>query len=712
MRQILQSLNSGETEVVELPIPVVKPGSLLIASRNTLVSSGTERMLLEFGKSGFIGKARQQPEKVKEVLDKIRTDGLGPTLEAVRSKLDQPIPLGYCNVGTVLEVGSGVSNFAPGDRVVSNGPHAEVVCVPQNLCAHVPEGVGDEEAVFTVLASIALQGVRLAAPTLGEAFVVTGLGLIGLLTVQVLKANGCRVLGIDFDERRLALARKFGAETVNAGKDPVHAASAFSRGRGVDGVLLAAATQSSEPVSQAARMCRKRGRIVLVGVSGLELSRSEFYEKELTFQVSCSYGPGRYDSSYEEGGQDYPIGFVRWTEGRNFEAVLDLMDAQRIAVRDLITHQYSIDSAGEAYNTLSEDRSALGIILEYEADSTDFGRDRTVAPTFRVQPSSSSPVVSFAGAGNYAGRTLIPAFKKSGCSLNTVVTTGGVGGAHYGRKYDFRKISTDWNTALADSETDCIVIATRHNSHSALVCEALRAGKHVFVEKPLALSVEELADIENTYRQVNQGGDADSSGLMLMVGFNRRFSPQIAQIRTLIADIEAPKSFIMTVNAGEIPADHWTQNPKIGGGRIVGEACHFIDLLRHLSGSPIVGFHATCLGASGTNQIPNDKVTVTLEFNDGSFGTIHYLANGHKSFPKERLEIFTAGRILQLDNFRRLNAYGWPKYSGNRLFRQNKGQSECVNAFVQALKCGGASPIPFDEILEVSRCAIEIQDTI
>ena len=376
MRQILQSLGNGQTELVDVPCPSVAHGQLLIQSRMSLVSAGTERMLVEFGKASLLEKARRQPEKVRQVLDKVKTDGILPTLAAVRSKLDQPIPLGYCNVGTVLEVGSGVDDFKPGDRVASNGPHAEIVCVPKNLCAKIPDSVTDEAAAFTVLGSIGLQGVRLAQPTLGEAFVVSGLGLIGLVTVQILKAHGCRVLGLDFSPARLALAEKLGAETFNlSAGDPVPVAMQFSRGRGIDGVLITAATDSDEPVRQAAQMCRRRGRIVLVGVVGMKLSRADFYEKELSFQVSCSYGPGRYDADYEQGGIDYPVGFVRWTEQRNFEAMLDMMASGQIDPTSLVTHRFSIDEAVGAYELISSKQPSLGVLLEYPST----GRNRRVS---------------------------------------------------------------------------------------------------------------------------------------------------------------------------------------------------------------------------------------------------------------------------------------------------------------------------------------------
>lgn len=713
MRQVLQNLRSGETEVAEVPAPQCRRGTLLIRTHRTLVSSGTERMLVEFGRSGLLGKAMQQPERVREVLDKMRTDGVAPTLEAVRSKLDQPLPLGYCNVGTVLEVGEGVENFSPGDRVISNGSHAEIVCVPQNLCARVPDGVNDDAAAFTVLGSIALQGIRLVGPTLGETVVVTGLGLIGLLAVQLLRAQGCRVLGIDFDERKLDLARQFGAEIVNLGReeDPLDAADRLSGGRGVDAVLLAAATKSSEPVSQAARMCRKRGRIVLIGVTGLELNRADFYEKEVSFQVSCSYGPGRYDDEYEQKGHDYPIGFVRWTEQRNFEAVLRTMKEGRLQIEPLISSRFSIADAEDAYRVLHEDQTSLGILLEYPDCGTGERPDRTVTlPKVSAAP-EAAPGVSFLGTGNYAGRILIPAFRKAGARLVTAASAGGVSSVHYGRKLGFRRASTDTREAITDPDCSTVVIATRHDSHAELVCEALYAGKHVFVEKPLALTLGEIDEVERVYREVNEASSG-KAGQLLMVGFNRRFAPQVVRIHQLLGAVHKPKSFVMTVNAGDIPSDHWTQDPDVGGGRIIGEGCHFIDLLRYLADAPITGFDTTCMGGAPGPEVRSDKASITLSFSDGSFGTVHYLSNGHKSFPKERLEVFCAGRVLQLDNFRRLRGFGWPGFRSMNLWRQDKGQKACAARFCEAVRSGTPAPIPMDEILEVSRSTVEIAQAL
>lgn len=700
MKQILQNIANGETQLVEVPCPQSKSGQLLISTTKSLVSVGTERMLIDFGKSSWIQKARSQPDKVKMVLGKVKTDGLMPTIDAVRSKLDQPLPLGYCNVGIVQD--NGGTTFEVGSRVISNGNHAEVVRVPKNLCATIPDNVDDESAAFTVLAAIAMQGVRIANPTIGETVVVTGLGLIGLITVQLLRANGCRVLGIDFDSSKCAMAREFGAETVDLsiGEDPIAKANAFSRGQGVDAVIITASTKSNDPVSNGANMCRQRGRIVLVGVVGLELSRADFYEKEISFQVSCSYGPGRYDTEYEEKGNDYPVGFVRWTEQRNFESVLDLMSSGALNMKPLISHRFEIDDAINAYKCL-DDRSSLGILLNYSANTVELLAKKLVSIRDAEIYNAQDAVCGFIGGGNYASRVLIPAFKEAGAKLDTLLTSGGVSAVHHGKKNDFANASTDLAQLLDNKAVNTVVIATQHNLHAEQVIQAINSGKNVFVEKPLALTHNELDAIESAYN--NQDGKC-----RVMVGYNRRFAPHVIKMKSLLANVSEPKAFIMTMNAGAIPSDHWTQDPEIGGGRIIGEACHYIDLMRFLVGSEITGFTATSMGKADGVDITEDKASITLTFKDGSFGTINYLANGGKAFAKERIEVFANDGVLQLDNFRKLIGYDWKGFSKDKLMTQDKGQSNCSKAFIDAIKSGLPSPISFDEIMEVARCSVDI----
>ncbi len=708
MKQILQDMANGHTTVVEAPTPTASANFLIVNTVVSLISAGTERMLVDFGKASYLEKARQQPDKVKMVLKKVQTDGLMTTIDAVRSKLAQPLPLGYCNVGVIHEIGSGVGDFNVGDRVVSNGSHADVVKVGKNLCARIPDAVDDDSAAFVVVASIGLQGIRLAKPTLGEAFVVTGVGLIGLLTVQLLRAQGCRVLAIDFDASKLDLARQFGADTCNPGKgeDPIAAGMAFSRGAGVDGVIIAAATKSNDPIAQAAGMCRKRGRIVLVGITGLELNRADFYEKELSFQVSCSYGPGRYDANYEEKGQDYPYGFVRWTEQRNFEAILDLMASGRLNVKALITHKIAFESAQDAYNLLSTDKTALGVLLKYSA-APEKRHIKSLSLGPKKVFSAAGPVVGFIGAGNYASRILIPAFKAASAQLHTLCTAGGANSVIHGKRNGFSEASSDLESVLSNQEINTVVIVTRHDSHASIVSRALAKGKHVFVEKPLALTMEEIDQVEAAYHAAH----GEAKGPQLMVGFNRRFSPQIKKIKVLLDAVREPKTFVMTMNAGPIPGSHWTQDKNVGGGRIIGEACHFIDLMRFLVGRKIVSVQARRMGDTPGIEITEDRATILLGFEDGSFGTIHYLANGSANFPKERIEVFAAGRVLQLDNFRKLRGFGWPGFKKFNLWKQDKGQKRCVQEFLRGL-VDGVPAIPVDEIFEVARVTIEAAEII
>ena len=681
MKQLLQSLNDGTLSVMDVPAPRPGPGSLVIRTRASLISSGTERMLLEFGRAGWLDKARQQPDKVQQVIRKIRTDGLAATLDAVRAKLDQPIPLGYSNAGVVLDVGGTSTGFHQEERVVSNGAHAEVVHVPGNLCARIPPNVSDEAASFTVTGAIALHGIRLAQPMLGESFAVMGLGLIGLLAVQILRANGCRVIGIDPNPGRLELARQFGAIP-------------YSEGELIDGVLITAATRSSDPVHHAAQMCRKRGRIVLIGVTGLELSRDDFYKKELTFQVSCSYGPGRYDPNYEKEGHDYPLGYVRWTVQRNFDAVLQLMSEGALDVAPLISHRFPFAQAEKAYEIMLEGEPHLGILLEYPEQSENDFRDRAVIVSSGRQASDPSqrPSVVLIGAGQHAFKALLPALRTSGAQLKIVADNSPARATHAAKRFGFELATTD-PTVLNNPGVNTVFIATRHDSHAGLVCDALSAGKNVFVEKPLAMTPDDLARVESLYTSL-------PNRPLLMVGFNRRFAPQIVRMKRLLEATSAPKATIVTVNAGAVPPDHWTQDPNSGGGRIIGEVCHFIDLLRFLSNSPIT--------SARVMRVHDDTLTITLGFENGSAGTIHYFASGHRSFPKERVEVFCGGRILQLDNFRKLTGYGWPGFRKLTSWRQDKGHSACVAAFMDAVKSQHASPIPFEELIEVARTTLEV----
>ena len=684
MKQVLESLKTGIVSVVEVPVPQVRPGYVLGRTRASLISAGTERMLIEFGQASWWGKARREPERVRQVFEKMRTDGVVATLEAVQAKLDREIPLGYANVAVVSE--SGCAEFEAGDRVVSNGVHAEYVTVARNLCARVPEGVTDEAASFTVLAAIALEGVRRAGPQLGEVFCVCGLGPIGLLAVQLLRANGCRVLATDLSSERLALAAGFGAETfdLRSGVDPVMAARAATGGRGVDGVLVCTATSSTSPVRQAAQMSRQRGRVVLVGVAGLELDRADFYKSEVRLEVSCSYGPGRYDPRYEEQGQDYPYAHVRWTAQRNFEAVLGMMASGALDARPLISHRFAVERAGEAYAVLTGGAPSLGILLEYGEAAVEstilLGEGSGKSWTGREAGPTGN--VGFIGAGSYAVKALLPALVSAGASLRTIVSREGVSAAQAGRKFGFARASSDLDAVLADPEIDTVFIATPHDSHAELVLEALAAGKHVFVEKPLATRMEDVRRIELSVGR----------GQRLCVGFNRRFAPLALDLKRQLAGLSGPKAMVMTVNAGAALMGHWAAKD-----RLVGEGCHFVDFLRFVAGARIGRVRCSRVGDGGV---------IGLVFVDGAVGTVNYLTAGHGSVAKERLEVFCGGRVLELDNFRRLRVHGGG--FRRRLWRQDKGNAALVAAFLATVRDPSlADAMAMEELWEVSRATIE-----
>lgn len=688
MKQIIQDLKDGNTILEEVPAPIVKYGQVLIETTRSLVSLGTERMLVEFGKANFLQKARQQPDKVKQVLDKVKTDGLKPTMSAVFNKLGQPLPLGYCNVGKVIAVGKGVTEFRVGDRVASNGPHAEYVSVPQNLTARIPENVSDEEAAFTVIGAIGLQGIRLVNPTFGETVVVVGLGLIGLLAAQLLKANGCRVIGFDFDPIKIKLAQEAGILAYNPGEgvDQVKLVQTITEGVGADAVVITASNKGNEIISQSAQMSRKRGRIVLVGVVGLDISRAEFYEKELIFQVSCSYGPGRYDDEYEQKGNDYPLPFVRWTEKRNFEAVLQAMNAGSLKVTSMITERVPLKEYTKVYENMSGSGSIASILVYDEKQANP---ERVVAMkshSFKAQKG----VVGIIGAGNFTSAMILPSLKKAEASIKYIASSGGLSGTTLAKKYDIANSTTDYTHLLKDPEVDLVMVTTRHNMHANMVVEALQNKKHVFVEKPLALNKEELKKVVAAYSQ-NQRS--------INLGFNRRFAPLAVQMKRLIGGGDTPVNIIATMNAGFIPSNTWVQDMEVGGGRIIGEACHFIDLCSYLTGSTVT---AVCMNSMGINpEESTDNASILLKYENGSNAVINYFSNGSKAYAKERIEVYTQEKTLVMDNWRKLKGYGFKGFS-SASSSQDKGHANQFKLLIDRVKKGGEAIIPMDEIVNTT----------
>ena len=684
MKQIIQDLKQGGTLLEEVPVPQVKSGYILKRTSRTLVSLGTERMLVEFGKANLIDKARQQPDNVKQVLDKMRTDGLMPTLEAVFNKLGQPLPLGYCNVGTVIEVGRGVTEFQVGDRVASNGNHAEFVCVPKNLCAKIPDSVSDDEAAFTVIGSIALQGIRNLNPQLGETIVVTGLGLIGLVAAQLLKANGCHVIGSDFDPAKVALANKFGIMAFNPAKDGniVQIVEDATNNTGADGVLITASAKTDDIIHQSCLMCRKRGRIVLVGVIGLNMRRDDFYKKELSFQVSCSYGAGRYDEEYENKGHDYPLAYARWTEKRNFETILNAIASGALDVKSLITEVVELKDYLQIYGDMRK-AGSIASILKF---SDDAPVNRTVQVLSKGSFAAGKGKFALIGAGNFATSTIVPCLKKANATIKYISSAQGLTAKILASKAGAENATSDSSQILADPEVGTVIVCTRHNLHAKFVKDVLNAGKSVFVEKPLCLNKEELAEIEEVYRK-NDGRAT------LTVGFNRRFSPFAAKMKQLSGS--GAKNIVATMNAGFIPPEVWVQDMEIGGGRIIGEACHFIDLCSYLADSRVV---AVCMNALGKNPQENtDNASILLKYANGSNAVINYFSNGAKSYAKERVEVFAQSSVLILDNWRKLTGYGIRGFSSMKS-GMDKGHKAEFALLTERTKNGGDPLIPFESI--------------
>jgi predicted dehydrogenase/threonine dehydrogenase-like Zn-dependent dehydrogenase len=698
MKQVVQSYRSGELKVTEVPVPHAGAGSLLVATRASLISSGTEKQLMDLAKASLAGKAMARPDLVRRVVRNVQRDGLKPTMEKVFAKLDTPIPLGYSIAGEVIEVGRGVTGHAVGDRVACAGAafanHAEINAVPKNLTVAIPAGVDDEDASFVTLGAIALQGVRQAAPTLGERVLVMGLGLIGLITVQILRANGCRVLGFDPNPTRVDLARQLGAN-VAVDMDLHNAVQGFTGGCGADAVIITASSKSSEPLNQAAEVSRLKGRIVVVGMVGMTIDREPFYRRELELKLSMSYGPGRHDPDYEQAGHDYPLPYVRWTEQRNMEAFLVLVAEGKVTPKRLVTHRFTITDAEQAYQLMETGEPHLGILLTYP-DGAGRRIERRLERAKATTITSSSNGVAFIGLGNYAKGVLLPAFRRTGgVRLTTVVTATGISASHAGDKHNFTAVASDAAAALSDPATDTVVIATRHDTHAGLAVEALRAGKHVFCEKPLALDVEGLETV--------LASAANAPGI-LTVGFNRRFAPLLVKGRQALDPRSGPLVMLYRINAGVIPADNWIQRAE-GGGRIIGEVCHFVDALMFLAGCVPVEVQAV----SARNH--RDAVSILVRFADGSTGTIVYSSLGDPSVPKESIEVFASGLVVQLDDFRRLTVTksGRSKVSKGA---QDKGHQALVESFIAAARGKSAAPIPLAELATVTAATFAIEEAL
>ena len=702
MKQLVQNLRNGETAILEVPIPTPKPGTALVQTAASLVSAGTERMLVEFAEKSLVGKARSRPDLVRQMIDKARREGLLTTIEAAFNRLDQPMALGYSSAGTIVAVGEGLQGFKVGDRVACAGGgsavHAEYAVVPQNLLAYLPDEVDFESAAFATLGAIALHGFRLARPQLGERVAVIGLGLLGLLTVGIARAAGCRVFGVDLDPKRVEMAKHAGAEAVS--RDQAEEASqSWSRGLGADVILICADTPSDDPVNLAGAIARDRAKIVAIGAVGLNIPRRVYYQKELDFINSRSYGPGRYDPGYEEDGQDYPIGYVRWTEGRNLEAIVDLLASGKLDVKFLITHRFSIENAPEAYELITgkKDEPFLGVLLTYP----ETGLKVETLKGSNVQPSSvnhqpSTCTLGVIGAGNFANAVMLPALKKvTNVELAGIVSGSGLTAAHAAKKFGFRYAAESIEEILNDPGINTVAILTRHDLHAEQVIAALQAGKHVFVEKPLAVDGCQLAEIEKIL-------PSTTDSQLLTVGFNRRFSPLAQRMHEFLSKRHEPLVAHYRVNAGYIPQTHWLHDPEIGGGRIIGEGCHFIDFLTFLVGESPVSVAAQGLPDAG--RYCQDNVVMTFSYPDGSIGTVTYLANGDKAFPKERVEVFTGGRVVVLDDFRSLEMIhdGKRQVIRSRL-RQDKGHKAEWEVFVQKIIMGGEPPIPYDQLFGVTR---------
>ncbi len=729
MKQVIQNLRSGESIVAEVPIPSPQKGQALIRTTASLVSAGTERMLVEFASKSLVGKARSRPDLLEQVLDKARREGLLTTVEAAFNRLDQPMAIGYSSAGTVVELGEDMLGFQVGQRVACAGGgyavHAEYAAIPRNLLTALPDNVTFESAAFTTLGAIALHGFRLAQLQLGSRVAVIGLGLLGLLSAQISRAAGCSVLGIDIDPERVEFARGLDIQAALR-QDAEGTVGGFTDGQGFDAVLICADTPSNDPVELAGIVARDRAFVVAAGAVGLEIPRKLYFEKELTLLNSRSYGPGRYDPSYEEGGQDYPIGYVRWTEGRNLKAFVELLSTGRLNVEPLITHRYPVVNAAQAYHliTAKETEPFLGVLITYpetqpdgipvEATAETPQEAEVAYPELEKISPPETVKLGVLGAGNFASAVMLPAVKKvPGIELVGIASASGLSAQNAANLYGFNYADSHEKRVINDPQVNTVAILTRHHLHAQQVLESLQAGKNVFCEKPLAIKEDELVEIEQfllaavpnqTLSPIPRAASPFGDYPLLFIGFNRRFAPLALKMKAFLADRNEPLVAYYRVNAGYIPRDHWTQDPELGGGRIIGEGCHFIDFLTFLTGEAPTSVTASALPDAG--RYNEDNAVLTFNYPDGSIGTVAYLANGDKTFPKERVEVFCSGRIAVLDDFRSLELV----YSGKRTvqrsrLRQDKGHQAEWGAFAHSITSGGPPPIPYRQIFGVTRAS-------
>ena len=696
MKQIIQNMKSGETQVVDVSVPIIQPGFLLIRTGASLVSTGTERTLVSFAEKNLLEKAQSRPDLMKQVLEKAKHEGILTTINAAFNRLDQPLTLGYSSAGTVIQVGDGVSGFKPGDRVVCAGGgyavHAEYALIPKNLAAHLPQGVNFESGAFTTIGAIALNGIRLANPQVGEISAVIGMGLLGLLAAQIVKASGCEVVGMDINPDRLAFARKVGIR-ARQNKNIKEKFIQMTDGRGFDHVFICADTTSDEPVELAGEIARDRAHVIAIGAVGMEIPRKQYYEKELTFKIARSYGPGRYDHNYEESGSDYPIGYVRWTEGRNLEAVVDLIKQDKLDVSSLITHRFQIDHAEDAYAliTSKQNQNYLAVIITYpEGENQQTGKNTITFSSKHIPSGSKKLNVGVVGAGKYANAVFLPIIKKNPCvDLLGIVSAKGLNAQQSARKFDFTYAGSHTDTILKDKKIDLVAILTQHADHADLVTKGLQAGKHVYCEKPLAITRKQLESIIQKLQK--------NKHPYLTVGFNRRFAPYSILLKSFFIDRVEPIYAHYRVNAGFIPSSHWLHDLSKGGGRLIGEGCHFIDYLIFLVGQIPESVHTKAMPDNG--KYTNDNFVITMAFSDGSIGTISYLANGNKSVGKEYLEVFCGGKIGILDDFRKLQLFGQSTKKKREYFKQDKGHASAWNEFVNAVIENHEAPIPYAELI-------------